>query len=95
MRLCVARFLKYLKQSNRLMIVSKDINPKLDLYYVGALTLQNMENSSSSFDTIELYEKVKEKENEVKFRLFFLSLDWLYVLGAIELADNGFIRKCS
>jgi len=77
------------------MIVSKDINPKLDLYYVGALTLQNMENSSSSFDTIELYEKVKEKENEVKFRLFFLSLDWLYVLGAIELADNGFIRKCS
>lgn len=77
------------------MIVSNNINPKLDLYYVGALALKHMDNSYESFDTIELYEKIKENESEIKFRLFFLSLDWLFVLGAIELVDNGFIKKCS
>ena len=76
------------------MIVSKDINPERDCYYLGAKLIDVLSNEKSeNVDFFDVYQKFSASE-DVSMNLFSLTLDWLYLLGVIDNSDKGFIRKC-
>lgn len=90
MHLCDARYSK----NQRKMIINKDINPERDLYYLGAKVIEIL---SSSEDPRVVFFDVFEKLNNleaVSVNLFALTLDWLYLAGAITDSENGNIVKC-
>jgi hypothetical protein len=76
------------------MIVEKNINPEHDHYFLGACIIEILDrNKTSEIDFVELYNKIKNKQT-ISFRLYVLTLDWLFMLGAIVLGDSGGIKKC-
>lgn len=76
------------------MIISKDTNPEKDLYYLGAKIIEELASTDSDeVDYIELLHKIKSKI-QLSNNLYALSLDWLYLIGAIDLSNKGNIRKC-
>ena len=76
------------------MIVSKDTNPEKDLYYLGARVLEVLVSRQvQDTDYVTLLGDLRA-EKPISNDLYSLTLDWLYLLGAIELTDKGNIRKC-
>jgi hypothetical protein len=76
------------------MIISKDTNPEKDLYYLGARIIDVLASEESKeVDYIDLLLNLRSKI-QITNNLYSLSLDWLFVLGAIELSSEGNIRKC-
>ena len=77
------------------MIVSKDTNPAKDLYYIGGLILQYfMENSVKTIEYHDFVVQFKKKYN-FSANIITLSLDWLYIIGYIDLNAEGDIAVCS
>lgn len=73
------------------MIVSSDIHPQKKVYYIGALIINELKSlGAKEFDFFYLYTTLKEKEN-ISMSLFSLSLDWLFLLGAIDKKNNKLI----
>ncbi|WP_320112538.1 ABC-three component system middle component 6 [Draconibacterium orientale] len=73
------------------MIISSDIHPQKKVYYIGALIIQELKQlGTTEFDFFNLYAALKEKEN-ISMNLFSLSLDWLFLLGAIDKKKNKLI----
>lgn len=70
------------------MIILKDRNPKFSLYNIGYLILKRLKEKGSA--TIEfLYSHVSnEIQEDIHIDFIYYSLDWLYLLSAIELKDN-------
>ncbi len=76
------------------MIISKDINPKRDFYYLGAKIIEILSNiDNKKIDFLKVYETLKSTEN-ISINLFTLSLDWLFIIGIIDYSEKGFIIKC-
>lgn len=76
------------------MIISKDTNPEKDLYYLGAQIIDILISTDTmEFDYVELFHSLRLKM-KITSNLYVLSLDWLFLLGAIELSNEGNIRKC-
>lgn len=76
------------------MIVSKNISPERDLYYLGSILIDIFQSKNiKEIDYIELYSSFKEK-SDIGANLFLLTLDWLFILGLIKNSDNGKIKRC-
>jgi len=75
------------------MILGKDTNPKKQIYYISALVLNEMKNiDSREFDFFDIFNSLKQKENDITINIYSLSLDWLYLLGAIKKDKNRLIK---
>lgn len=75
------------------MIISKDIHPERKIYYIGALILGVLKSTHhKSIDFFYIYQKINENQ-KISMRLYTLTLDWLFILGAID-TDKGYIKKC-
>lgn len=76
------------------MIISKDINPERDYYYLGAKIIAILSSSESiKYDYFSAFEELKSTEN-ISINLFTLALDWLFLIGAIDNSEKGYITKC-
>ena len=75
------------------MIINQDNNPQRQLYYLGAQALEILNAKGGSVDFFEVYEQLKIEHN-ISIRLYVLTIDWLYLLGAIK-SDKGLIERCS
>lgn len=76
------------------MIVSKDTNPERDLYYLGAKVIEILASENKKdVDFFTVFEKLNASVR-VSVSLFVLTLDWLYLIGAIKESNLGSIRKC-
>jgi hypothetical protein len=76
------------------MIVSRDINPERDFYYLGAKTIEILSSTDDEkMDFFHVFETLKSTEN-ISLNLFTLTLDWLYIIGAIDKSHKGHIIKC-
>lgn len=76
------------------MIVSKDTNPEKDLYYLGARVLEVLAaTDTNEVDYVDIFLSLKSKM-QISNNLYALSLDWLFLLGAIKISKEGNIRKC-
>ncbi len=75
------------------MILDKDVHPERKIYYLGALILESIsESSADNVDMLDIYRELKETYS-VSIHMFTLALDWLFLLGAINHI-NGHIEKC-
>lgn len=76
------------------MIVSRDIHPERDFYYMGAKVIKVLEESKSKvIDFFEVYSSLKEQE-KISVNLYVLTLDWLFLLNVIEKNENGDLVRC-
>jgi len=76
------------------MIISKNTNPERDLYYLGGKVIELLASSKNTkHDYFELYIRLNNAQ-AISFNLYVLTLDWLFVLGAIKNSTDGCIEKC-
>lgn len=75
------------------MILNKDVRPDRKIYYIGSLIIEKlMADPGQSIDYLSIYERLRKEEN-ITSEIFFLTLDWLFLLGAIKL-EEGVVSKC-
>lgn len=75
------------------MILSRDVNPKNHLYTTGSLIISALNKcTQENIDSGYLYNEIR-KDYDMSITVYSLGLDWLYIIGAVEL-DNGKLLKC-
>lgn len=73
-----------------MIMPDKNIRIEYSMLNCGAIVLSNLRER----DTISsLWEKCREKETLVNYERFILTLDYLFVIGAVRL-DSGLIERC-
>ena len=75
------------------MIISKDTNPERSIYYLGARVIEIIEGKTGDIDFFDLYRSIRSQE-KISMELYSLTLDWLYILGAIKNSREENIKKC-
>ena len=75
------------------MLLPDNIHPELSVYYNASVVLGEL-IADPSQSVFGLYQKVK-RINNMSFMVFMLSLDWLYLIDAARLNENGRIELCS
>lgn len=75
------------------MLLPDSIHPKYSVYYTGALLLKKLQQTGT-MSVADLYLAAKE-ENDMSFKLYMLSLDWLYLINAAQINTEGDIVLCS
>ena len=74
------------------MLLPDNIRPELSIYYIGSLILSTLKDNHS-LPLINLFQKLKEKST-VSFQSFVLGLDWLYLINATEVNEQGDVVLC-
>lgn len=75
------------------MIIGKDIKPERQIYRLGALLLEVLQDTTNrNIELFDVFEQANSRE-PVSMNAFILALDWLFLLGAIT-NDGGRIVKC-
>ncbi|BDR68149.1 hypothetical protein K144312032_23770 [Clostridium tetani] len=74
------------------MLLPDNINPELSIYYNGAIVIQELKNKNVQ-RIFELYQNVN-KDKEMSFSTFILSLDWLYLINVALINKNGEVELC-
>lgn len=70
-------------------MITIDTDPKANPVYIGSVVLRIFQsNDSMVIEISRLYDLVNSIF-ELSFDLFLYSLDWLFIIGAIELDGNG------
>ena len=78
------------------MIITKSIKPEYTLYYIGAEILKSFKKIAlTECNIFCLYEATKKNKNNFSFNQYLLAIDWLYILGGVELTDEGKLKLCS
>ena len=74
------------------MLLPDNIHPDNTVYYNGALVLNVLQQDGNN-SLMGLYQKVRELK-DISFSLFVLCLDWLYLINAAEINENGEVELC-
>lgn len=74
------------------MIVTSDISPEKNLYFLGGKILELLPQEEP-IDSLMMFEYLRENYR-ISFPLFMYTLDWLYLADLIDLTQNGDIKKC-
>lgn len=76
------------------MIINSNITPDRDLYYLGGKVIEVLvSNEEQEVDYFDLFQRVNT-ELTISLNLYTLVLDWLFIIGVINNAENGLIKKC-
>lgn len=75
------------------MLLPDSIHPKYSVYYIGALLLKTLQQRGA-MSVADLYVTMKN-DHDVSFKLYLLSLDWLYLINAAQINNKGDIALCS
>lgn len=75
------------------MLLPDSIHPKHSIYYTGAVVLKALQ-ANGTMSLADLYVAVRESDG-MSFNLLMLSLDWLYLINAALLTENGEVALCS
>lgn len=74
------------------MLLPDTIHPDNSIYYNGAFVLQSLQLKNNQ-TLLELYDDVKKVRN-ISFSIFILCLDWLYLIDAAKINDQGEVKLC-
>ena len=76
------------------MIINSNITPDRDLYYLGGKVIEVLvSNEEQEVDYFDLFQRVNT-ELKISLNLYTLVLDWLFIIGVINNAEKGLIKKC-
>ncbi len=79
------------------MITPKDILPEKSLYAIGATVISIINKAKTSeIDPEKIYQEfLSSHPIDISYNYFLYSLDWLFLIGFIELNSNKRkIKKC-
>ena len=76
-----------------LVILPVDVSPQESLYYIGGITLECLKKNESPMSFVDLFSELNKKL-KVSVNLFILVLDWLYIIDAAVVDENGEIKLC-
>jgi hypothetical protein len=74
------------------MLLPDNIHPTLSIYYNGSLVLKELKLKARQ-QVFELYQRVKNN-SDMSFLTFMLSLDWLYLIDAAKMNEDGRVELC-
>ena len=74
------------------MLLPDNIKPELSIYYIGSQILSVLKDNRS-LPLINLFQKLIERSS-VSFQSFVLCLDWLYLINAAEVNEQGDVVLC-
>jgi pantothenate kinase len=76
------------------MLLSSDVHPTNDIYYVGSQLLALLDRFETlEWEIIDLYQESKSAY-ALSYGLFSLAIEWLYLLGALDLCKEGRLHRC-
>ena len=75
------------------MLLPDSIHPQYSVYYIGALLLQILQQKGT-MSVADLYVNMKH-DNDISFKLYLLSLDWLHLINAAQINNKGDVVLCS
>ncbi|PEJ21559.1 hypothetical protein COE80_25640 [Bacillus pseudomycoides] len=75
------------------MLLPREINPELSIYYNGSIILQQL-LVEDNMEIIHLYNIVKKKSDMSLFT-YLLSLDWLFLSDIAIVTESGEVKLCS
>jgi hypothetical protein len=75
------------------MLLPNDIKPELSVFYYAALVLKEIQ-SSENREIIMLFRSIKDKY-DISLRVFAYCLDWLYLIEAAKVDEEGQIMLCT
>lgn len=67
--------------------------PQDSLYVLGAELLKILKDKNSKYTLFELYNIFIEARS-IELKQFILTLDWLFLINAVNITDDGFISIC-
>lgn len=74
------------------MLILNERSPNTSLYYLGAKLLNFLTNNSiRKIRLCDLYDRFKSVE-KIGFNRFLLTIDWLFIVGKIELSESGALK---
>lgn len=78
------------------MILPRNIRPEKSLYAIGASTLKIISESESEISFDGLYKQlITVYPIRISYSYFLYSLDWLFLVGLVELnGDKNKLKKC-
>ena len=74
------------------MFLPDNIKPELSIYYIGSQILSVLKDNRS-LPLINLFQKLRERSS-ISFQSFVLGLDWLYLINAAEVNEQGDVVLC-
>lgn len=74
------------------MLLPDNIHPEDSLYYIGSKVLKELKLYREK-NILEVYATIKEIDN-ISFSVFVLTLDWLYLIEAVEVDEKGVLKLC-
>lgn len=74
------------------MLLPDNIKPELSIYYIGSQILSVLKDNRS-LPLINLFQKLRERSS-ISFQSFVLGLDWLYLINAAEVNEQGDVVLC-
>lgn len=75
------------------MLLPDNVHPEQSIYYNGALVLRLIAQHRK-LDFLQLYAEVR-KARDISMPVFLLCLDWLYLIHAVSLDEEGQVQRCS
>jgi hypothetical protein len=74
------------------MILNQDIKPEKQAYYLGSSILAALKDESAKqINVLNLFEQINRTE-KVSYHAFSMAMNWLYLIGAIELNERTLIK---
>lgn len=78
------------------MILSNISSPERSLYVIGANIIKLLVSGKHNvIDPLNLYEEYRSYHPDVSLSYVLFGLDWLFIIGAIELTSMGDIKLCN
>ncbi|HRB70561.1 MAG TPA: hypothetical protein PK776_01800 [Flavobacterium sp.] len=79
------------------MLLPQDITPEKSLYVIGGRIIDTFNYINRAVIDIKiLYSSYIEKfkQEDLSFSYFLYALDWLYLIGFVEIYNNTKIKRC-
>lgn len=79
------------------MLLPQDVQPEKSLYVIGAQIIETFNKlGRRTVDIKTLYTSFQSinNANEISFTYFLYALDWLYIVGFVDLYNNSKIKRC-
>ena len=74
------------------MLLPDKIHPEECIYYNGYVLLEELQKEPNQ-EVLDLFANAK-KANNMSFCTYVLCLDWLYLIDAAKVDEQGIVRKC-
>ncbi|WP_036693209.1 ABC-three component system middle component 6 [Paenibacillus sp. FSL R7-269] len=75
------------------MLLPNDIKPELSIFYYASLVLKEIHGTEEK-EIVAIYQLLKQ-QYDISLKVFSYCLDWLYLIEAVKVNEEGQISICT